>query len=141
MTRYILQSIRTGNEIDVTYDDAGRLVAVELKGDYTEAEHSAVWPLMPITIDKMRELSIKNVTIREVMPDLSFERFYKDYELLLDKKRAEAVWKRMSDSDKMAAITCIPEYNKYLARKGTAKAYPKTFLNNEYYNTDWKRAK
>jgi len=141
MTRYILTSIRTGNELDVTYNDEGFLWAVSLNGNYSLDEHTAVWQLMPTQKADMQKLSIKNVHIKEVMPDLSFERFYKAYKYPVDRKRAEAIWNRMTDTNRMKAIECIAEYDKYLGRSGIAKAYPKTFLGNEYFHTDYKKLK
>jgi len=76
-----------------------------------------------------------------VVEDLSFDAFWKAYDHKFDRKRAADIWKRMSDGQRMAAITAIADYDKYLGRTGIAKAYAKTWLLNESYLNDYKRLK
>jgi hypothetical protein len=143
MTRYLITSTTTGNEIDVTYDASGQAIAVLMNGTLTRDQHIKAWSSFPLFLEDMHNMvkQFKTLTIQEVMPDISFERFYKAYNLLLDRKRAEAIWNKMTDANKMKAIMCIAEYDKYLARTGVSKAYPKTFLLNEYFHTDYKKVK
>ncbi|MDP1708277.1 MAG: hypothetical protein Q8L89_04340 [Gammaproteobacteria bacterium] len=139
MTRYILTSVRTGNEIDVTYDDAGRLWAVGLSGTYTDDEHVRTWGIMPLSIGAMRQLVIKGVTIREVPADLTFETFYGKYAYKVDRAAAEAAWGKLKDSDRMAALEGIAKYERWLGQKGTAKLYPVRYISKRVW--EWEELK
>ncbi len=143
MPRYILTSANTGNEVDVTYDANGLLMAVKLIGTYSSEQMEKAWNHLPLYHRDMLTMlgTHRGITCREVVEDLSFDAFWKAYDHKFDRKRAEAIWKRMSDGQRMAAITAIADYDKYLGRTGIAKAYAKTWLLNESYLNDYKRLK
>lgn len=143
MPRYIITSTTTGNEVDVTYDDCGQLVAVTMTGQRDRDQHIKAWNILPLFHDDMVRMvnQYKTLTIREVPPSLDFDTFWKAYDHKFDRKRAEAIWKRMMDSDRLTAINAIKDYDRYLGRTGIAKAYAKTWLANESYNNDYKRMK
>ena len=86
--------------------------------------------------------AISNFRIEVGEPDLSFDSFWNAYGNKVGKKKmAENTWNKLSQADKVKALQAIKHYNKYLSRKpGIDKAHATTYLNQEYYNNEWKSA-
>lgn len=72
--------------------------------------------------------------------DLSFESFWNLYGKKIGKKvTTENTWKRLSKKDKLNAIIGIRHYDNHLRRNiGIAKAYASTYLNQRYWENDYK---
>lgn len=84
----------------------------------------------------------KNFEITIGEPDLSFEAFWNAYNNKVGKKKmAENTWNKLSKANKIKALQAISSYNKYLSRKpGIDKAHATTYLNQEYWENEWKSA-
>lgn len=140
MKKYCVTSTNFTGDVYYSYDSSGVLTGVEFVGIVEPAIHAKLCQQLPPTeaaLMKWRELSQK-MTITEVAPDLSFENFWIKYNYKVGKKEAETAWPRLSDAKKSKAIQQIPAYNKFLAVKGTPKAYPATYLNKERFEDEFK---
>jgi len=82
----------------------------------------------------------KNFEIEIGEPDLSFESFWNSYGHKIGKKpMAENTWKKLSKAVKIKALMAIKDYNGYLSRNpGIQKAHATTYLNQEYFNNEYK---
>lgn len=98
----------------------------------TESIMKAVW--MP----KLRA----NFEITVGAPELTFEAFWNAYGNKVGKKKmAENLWNRLPKADKIKALAAITDYNRYLSRKpGIDKAHATTYLNQQYWENEWKSA-
>ena len=78
------------------------------------------------------------ITVGEI--DLSFDTFWNTYANKVGKKiQAERTWNKLSKKDKLKALSSIKSYQNYLKRnQGIAKAYPNTYLNQRYFDNDYK---
>lgn len=85
----------------------------------------------------------KSMKAQHIPPELTFSVFWDAYGYKVgNRKRAEKLWDRMTDGQRLKALVCIPEYDKYLARKKSMeKTYPETFLSQERYETDFRALK
>jgi hypothetical protein len=81
----------------------------------------------------------KECKLKEVELDNSFDTFWKAYDKMVNRKRAEDTYKKLSGVNKYLAITSIKKYDKYLARLTWKKTKqdPDTYLRTENYKTDW----
>lgn len=122
----------------VSFDSDGRLKQFQnmFKG-LTEAQlkslagHCASIDLLEQLRDKLGKDYMKT---QEVQRRISFEEFYHRYGYKVKKQRAEAVWKRLSDSERWRAYAHIPKYEAFLRKKGVAQMYPSTYLNDRPWN-------
>lgn len=109
-----------------------RFLFLEQKFPAKELEMKQVW------------LSAKKSEFEIIVgePDLSFEAFWNAYNNKVGKKKmAENTWNKLSQANKVKALQAIKYYNNYLSRKpGIDKAHATTYLNQEYYNNEWKSA-
>lgn len=80
----------------------------------------------------------QNFEIIKGSPDLSFDSFWKLYNQKVKKVMAEKAWKRLSKTDRLEAIKGIKAYDGYLKRKGIAKAHPSTYLNQRYWEDNYR---
>lgn len=74
-------------------------------------------------------VAIKNFKIEVGLPDLSFESFWNAYNLKSKKTRAQQLYDKLTDADKVLAINHIKRYDNWLRQqKGMAKALPDTYI-------------
>jgi len=79
----------------------------------------------------------KNFEITVGEPDLSFEAFWDAYDKKRGKKKmAENTWNKMSKAKRIKAMLYLKRYNDQLRIDNVAKAYPSTYLNQEYYENN-----
>lgn len=75
-------------------------------------------------------LKAKGVKVEKLQEDLSFERFWRDYNYKLGKKaRVEKLWGLLKDCDKLLALNGIKPYDIFLSNKTIEKAYAETYLS------------
>ena len=72
--------------------------------------------------------------------DISFEALWNLYDHKVKKFEAEKAFKKLKEQDVILCFLSIPGYNKYLQKKGTAKAHLSTFINQRYFEDDWSKA-
>lgn len=84
--------------------------------------------------------SIANFNMEVGLPDLSFDGFWNTYNNKVGKKKmAENTWNKLSQAHKLKALESIKYYNNYLSRKpGIDKAHATTYLNQAYWENEWK---
>ncbi|MBN9293764.1 MAG: hypothetical protein J0G96_07285 [Flavobacteriia bacterium] len=121
------------------YNSEGLLIKYELTPGVFESEHycflASKFPFNTKNIESWQQSKMRNVIIRQIAEDLSFERFYELYDQKFGKKqRAKAIWDSLSDIEKAKAIAFIPKYNQHLAQTGFAKKNAETYLNQQIWN-------
>lgn len=143
-TTYTVKAKNTGSLWEFKYDLNGNLSQFKiLEGELSavqrqwlfcagnfpdiEAVMTANW------IPKMRA----NFEVTKGEPDLSFDAFWSAYNHKVKKVKAESAWKALANRDKMGALAGIKSYDNYLRRKGVAKAYPSTYLNQRYWEDNY----
>lgn len=72
--------------------------------------------------------------------DISFERFWTEYDYQRNKQGAERYWKSMNDDQRRYALHSIPAYQRYCQQNVSwyTKKYPDGYLGAEkLYMTEW----
>ena len=147
MRKFSLTNPAFTGEIFITYNTEGLFVAFD--AIETDAQHVHIkWLLARIpqiiTANYMHELLefLKDTKCHliEVAMDVSFDTFWRLYGKMINRKRAEALYMKLSDTDKFLCITSIKKYDKYLGRiNWRSKCDPDTYIRNKNYQTDWDR--
>lgn len=69
--------------------------------------------------------------VRMIETDLSFDRWYREYDMARDKKEAQTIWKRLKGDMTLRAFWIKEAYDRYLKKFGLSyKMYPKAFLGS-----------
>lgn len=137
MFTYQLFSKTINSEVQLTYDSNGRLKGVLALTDaitVDELVRCNWFASVPPTVGQMKQMALKNkIVITEILPDLSFETFWKKYANTNgSKKKAEAIWAKFDDKKRNLAINYIKKYIQSLGQ--TTQAYATTYLNGEYWD-------
>ena len=113
-----------------------------LFGGKTEKEFKeGHFPIIESTI-KVWETKLKeNFEITIENPNLSFDSLWKLYDNKVKKFEAEKAFKKLKEPDVIKCFLTVREYDKYLQRKGIAKAHLSTFINQRYFEDEWHKAK
>ncbi|QTV06037.1 hypothetical protein [Faecalibacter bovis] len=73
--------------------------------------------------------------VQEIPTDLSFDRFWSDYDYKVGKKKmAENCWKKMTTEDKVKALLYISKLKDIKRKEGSDMPYPTTYLNQRYFD-------
>lgn len=136
-----LTSDRFSGEIIFRFNEADELNAFEILATLTPVQRTWLYQNLPVAYPELVSMTkAKDSTMRiaEIEPDLSFERFWKEYNYKVGKKEAESAWKRLTKGDKVKAIQMISKYKKWVAAKGIEVAYPATYINKERYHDEFR---
>lgn len=136
MFTYQLFSQTLNSEVQLTYDSNGRIKGILLLADtitIDETVRTNWFATVPSTVGQMKEIAKKNkLIITEILPDLSFDTFWKKYANTNgSKKKAESIWDKFDDKKRNLAINYIKKYMQTLGT--TTQAYATTYLNGEYW--------
>ena len=80
----------------------------------------------------------KGMTATHFPADLTFEVFWKKYNLKIDKDLAQKEWDKLSDVDKILAYNGIDQYDNYLSKSGEGKIYAVRYLKRRRFEVDYK---
>ncbi|WP_238783738.1 hypothetical protein [Blattabacterium cuenoti] len=136
--KYIFRSSLFSGEIVFKYDLNGALREIIFPEKLSFSHYIWIGRFLPYNesiISKMKSTRA-SFSIEEIPIDLSFNRFWIDYQYKVGKKKmAESIWNRMSLSDRIKALSYIPKYLDHIKRTGHDQAYPTTYLNQRYFDS------
>lgn len=136
--KYLITFLKFEASAVCEYNEAGYLVDFHLTpGTFTADQYAFFFKYFPKNHKNIAQWKkgVKNVSIREIAPDLSFEAFYSQYDNKFGKKtRSMAIWKQMNDVEKAKAIAFIPKYKTHLITSGIQQKYAETYLNQQPWN-------
>lgn len=138
-TSYLLTGRNKPGKITLHYDEFHFLIGIESE----EVDHQQLGWLynnLPRKIEQLEWLKKEHgskIKIEPISQDLSFKAFWNAYSYKVGKKaQTERTWESMSKANKAKAIAYIKQYNQHCSMNNIAKAYPSTYLNQRYYDTE-----
>jgi hypothetical protein len=113
-----------------------------LFGGKTDAGHwqEGKFPVKEFMIKEWQNKLKQNFEITIEQPALTFEALWNLYENKVKKFECEKAFKKLKEAEVIKCFLAVPGYNKYLQRKGIAKAHLSTFINQRYFEDDWSKA-
>lgn len=141
MRKFILTSHLFTGSITFGFNSVGWLTYFNNEFDFEDKQHSWLLANLPRHIEQIEAYAgrIKG-KLEEVPPDLSFDSFWNAYGKKINRKRAELLYKKMDEPQRLKCILSIKPYLSYLSRvKWRTQADPDTYLRNENYETDWNK--
>ncbi|WP_306353690.1 hypothetical protein [Flavobacterium sp. '19STA2R22 D10 B1'] len=99
---------------------------------------SSNFPVQESIIEKIWIPKLKdNFEIVKAAPILDFENLWNLYGLKVNKDKAEKVFLKLSDGDKVKCFLSLKAYEKYLQRTNQAKAHLVTWINQKRFNDEY----
>ncbi len=123
------------------YNLKGLLVGYEvLDGELSDKQFEWLFPQgkLPIKesiIDEWRKK--KNLKIVLDEPDISFENLWKQYGYTKSKQDSEKAYSKLNKGEKIKCFLALKDYEKDLAKSGTAKAHLSTWINKKRFNDEY----
>lgn len=136
MSKYLITSDKFKGSLLFEYEK-GILNKLEFSKDFSEKEELRIWLLSKTRI-KEEEVeawqSYKDIDFTRLLNDTTFEAFYKLYPRKDGKKlMAMRTWEKMSEADRIKAISHIDTLITQKSADGTAFPYASTYLNQKYW--------
>lgn len=135
MRTFNLSNDRLKAGIDVSYNDQGLLVGLQVKENLSLKATQWVLGELQCTLDDFLSwVKTRNATVVEVHQAISFEMFWKKYNDITrsSKKRTQVKWNKMPEAEQIKAYLYIETYER---NRGSAeKKYAETYLNAELWN-------
>lgn len=141
MIKYVLTSSKFEGQIVVGYKD-GRICLLDLSTTtLSDKQFDYILTNLPVHEADVKIMVSKSQDLKMVFvpEDLSFERFWTDYNYKIgNKKRAEKLWCELTEADKITALNSIPKYLNFLQRKSNIeRLYPETFLSQRRFENQF----
>lgn len=144
LTTYRAKGKEKGLEMLFKYSLNGNLKVFEIIGELLEKQSNWLFQpnRFPSTEEKIKYwIKLKEFSDKfdvQVSPaDLSFEAFWKLYDLKVKKEASEKAYNKLNDSDKIKCFLALKQYNKHLADTKQAKAHLVTWINQKRYNDEY----
>lgn len=82
-----------------------------------------------------RKIEATGASLELVPEDLSFERFWNEYNYKLGRKpKVKRTWEGMTENARIAALLYIKKYNYWLSQhQNVERQYPSTYLSNKQW--------
>jgi hypothetical protein len=138
-----IQLTKTDWQLTATYlyNPSGTCTQCSLPEDVDPEKARGFFTVAKMTFREMLHKleSEKTVKIQEIPKDISFEGFWNAYTYKVGSKvNAEKHWNKLSEIDKIQAITKIKEYDRYIGRTGVAKIYPERYISQRRWENEFK---
>lgn len=76
-----------------------------------------------------------------VPTDLSFESFWNAYNWKRNRYRAEPLWNKMTEAERIECLLNIPQYHHWQRQNNVAMLNPDNYLKRAEYKTNWTQLK
>jgi hypothetical protein len=140
VNKYYIESKKHDLSVVVGYNEGGILCHFEAS-ELTPASVAKFLNHLPFTEEELDAFKKKflNISVTVAQTDLSFKAFYDAYDYKVGKKaKAEKIWEKLNDTQRLACYRVLPKYNRHLEFTKISKAYLETFLNNAYFENEYK---
>ncbi len=140
MKKYVLTSQSFEGQVMFWFNEEGLMIFYHNESEMNKAQQEWLLANLPLTVDMIALVTAKIKGSLEQLPeDISFDTFWDLYAKKLNRIRAEKLYNKLNEGDKLKAINSIKHYDNYLQRNSwRSKADPDTYLRNQSYLTEWK---
>lgn len=137
MREFILTSPLMDGSLIFGYDDDERLVKFENKAQLTQPQRDVIYDpaKFPFRFEQLPPLRGKQGKIEEI-EDITWERFWKEYNYKVGKIRAELEWKKLKKEEQAKAIAMIRRYKYFCETHNHEVLYPERYLKYKRFNDE-----
>jgi hypothetical protein len=140
MKRYLLTSTKFTGTAELLYNQIGLLAQIDLTNTNMGADIiMAFKKSVPAQEANITTAFSESVNIIAADVEITFKMFWDKYGKKINRLRSEALWNKMSLTERIEAYCGIADYDKYLKKEQwRPKADPDTYLRNKYYQNEYK---
>ncbi len=142
MKEYVITSASNDSKVLLKYGLNKYLMELCIS-DCTDEQQLFILKHLPKTLEELEQLrrTFPKMKVTETKTDISFNAFWNEYAYKVGNKgKAEKLYNKLSETEKILAIGSIKEYNKYLSRKASIeRLYPETYLNQRRYDIEYSK--
>lgn len=138
MRKYVLTSPGFKGELIFGYNSEQVLVHFENNAELEAPHLDYLKRNFPFVADELPKV-VRKGKLTEIT-DLSFTKFWADYSYKVgNKARAEKLWNKLQESERIAVFEALPRYNYYLkTHPSIEKTYAETFLYQRRWENEYK---
>ena len=138
MKNYLITHKETNSEMLFKYSLKGVLTEFKLNFKPRKEFYRLLQPPFPFLITGIEPFkSDSKFRVQEIKNNLSFENFWNSFGYKFgNKKKAENVWKLLTEVQKAKAIAYIPKYKNMIINSNINHLYPETYLRQRRYEND-----
>ena len=140
MRRFLISSQNYTGQIELVYNESEQLVIVDFTNAILKVNQVDMFTrIIPATTQTLADVfgRYPQLTVVEGSFEVSFEAFWKKYDLKFNKIRTEKEWTKISPVERVQAYYSIEKYDKYVIDKRIGKAHPETYLRNKYFLNEY----
>ncbi len=142
MKKIILTSPNFTGNVVFAYNEQGILVIYHNESDMDEKALRWLLKYLPNDVEGLKALSSKITgRLEEVPADVSFDAFWNLYDKKVNRKRSEPMFKKLTDEEKLQCVVAVKPYKRYCSNNGRGIADPEKYINQRYFETDWRNLK
>jgi hypothetical protein len=141
VNKYIITSAEYEGEVVFGYHPTSKL----LYGFYVKAELTAEQHLFfmqhmkPVEDEFKQHFANSNMQVKQIPPDLSFERFWSEYGYKVgNKNKAKDLWNKLSHIDKIKALEGIKIYKLWLSKRHQDMIYAERYISQRRFENEYK---
>jgi hypothetical protein len=140
MKKFIITSERIGGEIELYYEEEVVSAISFSKAQMTAVQKRAFLNEVPVLLADLEAFVLqRNITCIASSITITFDMFWDKYNFKVDKKRAQAIWDKLTNNQQIAAFYGIDKYKRYLKRTDWRNQMEaKSYLRNERWEDEWK---
>lgn len=138
MRKYVITAPNFKGEMILEYDLNGVLKSFVNNAELSPEQLYFLRERLPIMHSEVDQIS--STTIVTEVTDLSFTRFWNDYNYKIGNKgRCEKLFNKLDLSEKLALFQSIPKYNRYLKlHPSIERAYAETYIYQRRFENEYK---
>ena len=142
MKHFVLTSPSFDGQIELKYNEGARLILYKNDSQMDTVQQDWMLKNIPVMEEQLAFFSSKiKGRLEEVPPDLSFDTAYKLFGNPRNRFRAEPLWNKMKEGDRMNCIRSYKPYQRYVERKGIAMMCFDRYLRERQWETEWNTLK
>lgn len=141
MRRFLITSPKFNGQAEIIYNARETLCCIDMTNtDMDEMTVTHFKQSVPVTISSMATAFSAITTIVEAGFEVSFEKFYKEYPMKRNRYKAEKVWQKLNDTEKVEAFYSLLSYKKYINRNTWyTPMIADKYLRDREFETDWNK--
>jgi dienelactone hydrolase len=126
-------------EASLTYNRNGEIIVIDLSETNMNAELKHRFKgAVPVYDGNLGKQFLSPAVVVESEIVITFEMFWEKYDYKFHRDRAEALWKRLSKTDKLLAFYKLDKYHQFLRKSGTqAKLHGDTYLRGRAWENEY----
>ena len=141
MRRFLITGTRYTGEAELLYNNDEVISCVDVRStNMTPGQRKHFMNGVPVFINQLAESFEKKLNIVEADFLVSFDMFWRKYNMKRNKKAAEMLWEKLSKTKQIKAFTRIDVYDKYCTKNTWYnKMYPDTYIRGEHWEDEWEK--